>query len=151
MSGILILLYCPEKVPTLKQAPTLQFLQFSGFLRFCVEPPAMLNSCVVNLKVRPLSSHSCDCVLDATTSGIKGSHTPIHGLVRSILSLQHDNCILQAMTELSGNLATRLQVGQLCSMIQLSPLSGWPRRSTKQRCSTPWQLSSHLGWALARG
>ena len=31
MSGILILLYCPEKVPTLKQAPTLQFLQFSGF------------------------------------------------------------------------------------------------------------------------
>ena len=51
---------------------------------------------------------SCDCTLDATTSGIKGSHTPVHGLVRSVLSLQHEICILQAMTERCGNLATRL-------------------------------------------
>ena len=47
----------------------------------------MLNSCVLNPKVDPLSSHSCYCALDATTSGIKGSYTPIRGLVRSVLSL----------------------------------------------------------------
>ena len=51
---------------------------------------------------------SCDCALGAMTSGIKGLHTPVHGLVRSVLSLQHKICILQAMTERCGNLATRL-------------------------------------------
>ena len=75
----------------------------------------------------PLSSHSCDCALDATTSGIKGSHTPVFGLVHSVLSLQHEICILQVTTGRCGNLATRLRVGQFCSTIQLSPLSGWPR------------------------
>ena len=59
-------------------------------------------------------------------------HTPIHGLVCSILSLQDEISVLQAMTESCGNLATRLQVSQLCSTIQLSPLSGWPRRSTDE-------------------
>ena len=72
------------------------------------------------------------CALDTTTSGIKGSHTPIRGLVPSILSLQHEICVLQATTKHCGNLATRLQVGLLCSMTQLSPLSGWPRRSTDE-------------------
>ena len=62
------------------------------------------------------------------TSGIKGSHTPVHGLVRSILSLQHKICVLKATTEHCRNLATKLPVGQLCSMTQLSPLMGWPRR-----------------------
>ena len=72
---------------------------------------------------------SCDCALGATTSGIKVLHTPLHGLVRSVLSLQHEICILQAMTERCGNLAMRLRVGQFCSTISFLP--GWPRRSTK--------------------
>ena len=84
----------------------------------------MLNSCIWNPKIDQQSSHSCYCTLDATTSGIKGSHTPVHGLVRSVLSLQHEICVLQVMTECCGNLATRLRVGRLCSTIQLSPLSG---------------------------
>ena len=91
---------------------------------------------------------SCDCALGATTSGIKVLHTPLHGLVRSVLSLQHEICILQAMTERCGNLATRLWVCQLCSTIQLSPLSGWLRRSTKRQCGT--LFTSHPGWALAQ-
>ena len=74
----------------------------------------------------------------------------VRGLVRSVLSLQHEICVLQTTTERCGNLATRLRVGQLCSMIQISPLSGWPRRSKKRRCGTPWQFTSHPGWALAR-
>ena len=72
----------------------------------------MLNSCILNPKVDPLSSHSCYCALDATTSGIKGSHTPVRGFICSVLSLQHESCVLQAMTERCGNFATRLQVGQ---------------------------------------
>ena len=59
-------------------------------------------------------------------------HTPIHGLVHSILSLQHEISVLQAMTESCRNLVTRLRVGQLCSTIQLSPLSGWPQQSTDE-------------------
>ena len=59
----------------------------------------MLNSCILNPKVDPLRSHSCYCALDATASGIKGSHTPISDLVRRVLSLQHEICVLQAMTE----------------------------------------------------
>ena len=55
--------------------------------------------------------------------------TSIRGLVCSVLSLQHKICVLQVMTERCGNLATRLRVGLLCSMIQLSLLSGWPRQS----------------------
>ena len=62
----------------------------------------MLNSCVVNPKVDPLSLHNCNCALDATTSGIEGSHTPIRGLVRSVLSLQHEICVLQATTGRCG-------------------------------------------------
>ena len=52
---------------------------------------------------------------------IKGSHTPVCGLVCSILPLQHEIHILQVTTECCGNLATRLRVGHLCSTIQLSP------------------------------
>ena len=86
----------------------------------------MLNSCVVNPKVGPLS---CDCS-DAPRH--QASKTPVRGLVRSVPSLQHEICVLQATTERCGNLATRLRVGQLCSTIQLPSLSGWPRRSTDE-------------------
>ena len=54
----------------------------------------MLKFCIVNLKVGPLSSHSCDC-FDALwaprhkASKICTSHTPIHGLIHSVLPLQH--------------------------------------------------------------
>ena len=51
------------------------------------------------------------------------------GLVCSVLPLQHEIRIQQAMTERCRNLATRLRVGTLCSMIQLSPPSGWPQQS----------------------
>ena len=40
--------------------------------------------------------------------------------------------ILQATTERCGSLATRLRVGLLCSMIQPSPLLGWPWWSTDE-------------------
>ena len=95
------------------------------------------------------------CTLGDTTSGIKGSYTPVRGLVCSILRLQHEICILQVTTECCGNLATRLQVGPLCSTIQLSPLSGWPQwitdEPTMQVHSVLWQLTVHPGWALAWG
>ena len=58
--------------------------------------------------------------------------TPVRGLVRSVLPLQHEIRMLQAATERCGNLATRLRVGPLCNTIQLSPLSGWPRRITDE-------------------
>ena len=61
--------------------------------------------------------------------------------------------ILEVMTERCENLASRLRVGLLCSMIQLSPLSGRPQQITDELTmqvdSVPWQLTSHLGWALA--
>ena len=87
-----------------------------------------------------------------TTSDIKGSHTPVHGLVYSVLPLQHGIRVLQVTTERCGNLATRLRVGPLCSMMQPSPLLDWPQRitdePTMQVHSVPWQLTSHPGWAL---
>ena len=92
----------------------------------------MLNSCVVNLKVGSLSSHSCDSSGALWTSQHQASHTPVLSLVCSILSLQHEICVLQATTELCRNLATRLRVGQLCSTTLLSPLSGWPWWSTDE-------------------
>ena len=58
------------------------------------------------------------------------SNTPICGLIRSVLPPQHEIRVLQATTERCGNLAMRLQVSLLCSTIQLSPLSGWPRQIT---------------------
>ena len=45
-----------------------------------------------------------------TTSGIKGSHTLVHGLVCSVLPLQHKIHVLQATTKRCGNIATRLRV-----------------------------------------
>ena len=48
------------------------------------------------------------------------------------------------------NLATKLWVGPLCSMIQPSPLSGWPQQSMDELMmqvdSVPWQLTSHPRW-----
>ena len=105
------------------------------FLRSSVQPPTILNSCVVNLNVGPLSSHSCDCS-DALWApwhqASKVCTHSVHGLVCSVLPLQHEIHVLQVMTECCRNLATRLWVGPLCSTIQLSPLSGWPRRSTDE-------------------
>ena len=56
-------------------------------------------------------------------------YTHVHGLVHSILSLQHEIHILQVTIECCGNLATKLCVGPVCSPIQPS-LLGWPRQST---------------------
>ena len=62
----------------------------------------------------------------------------------SILPLQCEIHMLAVTTECCGNLATRLRVGPLCSMIWLSLLSGWPRRSTDEPTmqvdSVPWHL-----------
>ena len=66
------------------------------------------------------------------TSGINGFHTLVHGHVCTVLPLQHEIRVLQAMTECCVNLAMRLRVGPLCSTIQLSPV-GLP--STKHRRS----------------
>ena len=108
----------------------------------------MLNSCVVNPKVDPLSSHSSDELW-----------APRHQ-VRTHLSAAFLPCntklayCMQATTERCGNLATRLRVGPLCCTIQPSPLSAWPRRSTDEPTmqvdSPPWLPTLHPGWALAR-
>ena len=103
------------------------------------------GSRVVNPKVGPLSSHSSDALW-----------TPRHQ-VRTHLSVAWFAAflprVLQAMTERCGNLATRRRVGPLCSTIQPSPLSGWPRRGTDkptmQVDSAPSLPTSHPGWALA--
>ena len=55
-------------------------------------------------------------------------YTHVHGLVHSVLSLQHKICILQVTIECCGNLATKLCVGPLCSPVQPS-LSGWPQQT----------------------
>ena len=88
---------------------------------------------------------SCDCALGATTSGIKVSHTPLHGLVRSVLSLQHEICILQAMTKRCRNLATRLRVGQLCSTIQLSPRLALTKQEVTMRYTLAVYFASRVG------
>ena len=88
---------------------------------------------------------SCDCALGATTSGIKVLHTPLHGLVRSVLSLQHEICILQAMTECCGNLATRLRVSQLCSTIQLSPWLASTKHEVTMRYTLAVYFASGVG------
>ena len=69
------------------------------------------------------------------TSGIKGSHTPVCGLVRSVLPLQHEIRVLQATTEtyqrgyVSVHFVARYSLN--------SPLSGWLWRSTDEpRVST---------------
>ena len=109
----------------------------------------MLNSCVVNPKVGLLSSHCCNCSDAFLTPRYQASKVHTHDLIRSILPLWHKIRLLQVTTGCCGNLATRLQVGPLSSMIRLSSLSGWPQQSTMKVNSIPWQLTSHLGWALA--
>ena len=102
-------------------------------------------------------SHSCDCSDALWVPWHQASKicTHIRGLVRSVLPLQHEICVLQATTECCGNLATRVRVGPLYSTIQLSSLSGWPQqitdKLTMQVNLVPWQLTSHTGWALAWG
>ena len=92
---------------------------------------------------------SCDCALGATTSGIKVLHTPLHGLVRSVLSLQHEICILQAMTDAAETWQRGYEWVNFVARYSFLP--GWPWRSTKWRCGIPWQFTSHPEWALARG
>ena len=79
------------------------------------------------------------------------AHT-VCGLVCIIPPLQHEICVVQVTTKHCENLAMRLRV---CSTIQLSPLLSWPQRFmdklTMQVDSVPWQLTLHLGWALAQG
>ena len=84
----------------------------------------MLNFC-------PLSSHNCDCC--------DGLWVPRHqaSKVHTQLSWPHllrssPICVLQATTVRCRNLAVRLQVGTLCTMIQLSLMSGWPQQSTDE-------------------
>ena len=128
-SIFVMILYCPE------QAPTLQFWQFCGFSRFSVltaHDAKFLHSESEGRSTELTYLRLFWCNLGTTTSGIKGSHTPVRGLVRSVLSLQHEIHVLQTTTKRCGNLAMRLQVGLLCSMIQLSLLSGWPQQSTKK-------------------
>ena len=71
----------------------------------------MLNSRVVNPKVGPLSSHSCNCsdAFWTTRHQVPKVHT--HPSVASFATFFP---ILQATTEHCGNLATRLRVSPLC-------------------------------------
>ena len=115
----------------------------------------MLKFYVVNPKVGPLRSHSCDwsvaLTLGATTSDIKGSHTSIRSLVCSVLPLQHKICVFQVTTKHCGNLAMRLRVSSLCNTIQLSLLSGCLRWSTdERRCkSISYPLAANFAFGVA--
>ena len=125
-------------VPSKRPPPNLTV--FVGFFR--VFRVTAHHSRVVNSKVARLGSNSCNCsdalwVTRHQASKDLGSHTPVRGLVCSVLPLQLEIRVLQATTERSGNLATRLRVGPFCRTIQFSPLSGWPRRITgKRRCKS---------------
>ena len=94
----------------------------------------MLKFCIVNPKVGPLSSHSCNCSGALWTPRHQASKVRTHPSVASFTAFFpcSTKFAYQATTECCGNLATRLQVSQLCSTTQLSPLSGWPLRSTDE-------------------
>ena len=82
-----------------------------------------------------------------TISSVKGSHTPVHDLICSIICRQHKICILQE---------TNAAEAWLSSMIQLSPTIGLALTKHEQsddpgRFATLWQLTSHPGWVLAQG
>ena len=96
----------------------------------------MLNPCVVNPKVGPLSSHSCHCSDALRRHDIRHqrfAHTrAVRGLVCSIL---------QATTERCGNLAMRLRVGPLCSAISfLHCRAGLDESRTNRLCKS---IQSH--------
>ena len=71
----------------------------------------MLNSHVVNPKVGPLSSHSCNCSDAFWTTRHQVPKVRTHPSVATFATFFP---ILQATTEHCGNLATRLRVGPLC-------------------------------------
>ena len=76
------------------------------------------------------------CALGAMTSSL---HTPVRGLIRSVLPLQHKIHILQATIECCGNMATRLWVSLLCSMLQLLHCrAGLDEAWMKRRCKSIW-------------
>ena len=80
-------------------------------------------------------------------AGIKGLHTPVIGLVHNILPLQDEICVLQATTKHCGNLAMRLQVVRFVA--RCSFLHCWAGLD-EARTNLRWQLTLHLGRALAR-
>ena len=95
----------------------------------------MLNSCIMNPKVGPLGSHSCYCCDALWAPRHQTSKVCTQPSVASFavfFPLQHHICILEVTTEQCRNLTTRLRIVPLCSTIQLSSLSGWPRRSTDE-------------------
>ena len=92
--------------------------------------PLDTTSCIMKPNLGPQSSHSCDCSDALLVPQHQTSEVCTHPFIA--LPLQHDICVLQATTEQYENLAMRLQVSLLCSMIQVSPLLCWPQRSTDE-------------------
>ena len=110
--------YCPEQAPP------------PNFERFMVlrVTPTLLNSRVVNPKVGPLSSHSCDCSGGLWAPRHQASKFRTHPSVASFAVFFPCSTKFAYCKRRLNAAATRLRVGPLCSTIQLSPLSGWPRR-----------------------
>ena len=103
--------YCPGKHPP----PILTVLWFLRALRVTIHHAKFWCS---EFEGR---AHIASIVFDAFWvpwhQASEGLHTLVRGLVRSVLPLQHKIHVLQVTTERCRNLATRLWVGPLCSMI----------------------------------
>ena len=114
------------KFPYPHKCPPPNFDSFVVFEVLCV---VAHHPCIVNPKVSPLSSYSCNCS-DALWA--PQYHT-FRGIIHSVLPLQHKIHVLQATTECCGNLATSyIWIGPCCTTLQLSPRSGWPQQSTDE-------------------
>ena len=105
----------------------------------------MLNSHVVNPKVGPLSSHSCNCsdALWTIRHQVPKVHT--HPSVASFATFFP---VLQATTEHCGNLATRLRVSPLChntafSTVRLALTNPNPNPNRPPSNFGAWAASTH--------
>ena len=122
------------QAPTPVQAPILPPSNMD-FLRSSVQPPTILNSCVVNLNVAPLSSHSCDCSDALWAPWHQASKVCTHPSMASFAAFFP--CSMKFMyCKWWLNVAETWQRGyksvHFAAQIQLSPLSGWPRWSTDE-------------------
>ena len=106
-------------------------------------------------KVCPLTiAESFWCASGTTTSSSKFSHTPVRSLVRSVPCLQYEICILQVTIsrKLSNKAVGRpaFKHDTVFSTLRLaSTKHGWSKIA--QWFGNTWQITSHLGWALAWG
>ena len=124
------------------------------FLRSSVQPPTILNSCVVNLNVGPLSSHSCDCSDALWAPWHQASKVCTHPSMVSFAvffpcSMKFMYCkwwLNVAETWQRGYKSVRFAAQYSFLHCQ----AGLDEARTKWQCGTPWKLVTlYQGWTFA--